>query len=515
MGGTARPHAIPGRARPIEDLDDLLRGPRHRVPDRIAHVLAFEALDAGAIARYTRESGRRTVVRLQRLRGQRGSTQRVEGEPQETRPPERDVGREQLASFGTAVTIERISESLRDAGYMLAFTPAIGFATLGGALATGAHGKGTDVLERGGATICSLVVEMQAVAFDPKTERYELRQFGVDDPELPALSLHLGSAIVTRVTLRAVEATLFSASKAFLSLPRYFDIAGGAETLVDDLGQEHPLAVELMWFPYQGRFASRRHLLRRGLQATSKTATLSAEAQQPYREPFNFASRDVDAAFEYALAEGRRRDIGIKFQHLLGFARRDEHLVDAHAARIYVSHFILRLHAAGWCVVIDRSRTPTFLLRFADTVRALQERYAFPLDGPIEVRITDVEPRDGGPALSPAAAPLRADAGSVYAVWLNVLTHLVENAGKLLHELEAFLLAHTRADGVHRVCGEWHKGWAYDAEGTPWRAADRIARFRASFDETSQPWRETQEVLENLDPHALFRSELADRLFEP
>jgi hypothetical protein len=413
---------------------------------------------------------------------------------------------------GPAVTIEQLSEFLRGKQRMIAFTPAIGFATVGGTMATGGHGKGTDILPEGGATIGSQVVALEMIAYDEGQKRYAVIRVASEDPRLPALRVHLGSAIITSVTLRTVPHRKYSLTKAYYGLRRYLSDRTDETTLLGELGRS--MATELMWFPYQGWLGFRRHLLRRGLEAVDTGQAVPLEGTQAYRAFFNFAARDADQAFERALAKSKPRGIGIRFQHALGFGRRNAKLVDAHAGRVYVSHFILRLHAAGWCVVVERSRVAALVRRFADVVRSQQQVHRFPIDGPIEVRITDVEAHEDGPGFSPAAAPRDVPVARLHAVWLNVLTHLGTDAGKLLHDVESFLRGLGPHDGVHRVCGEWHKGWAYDGNGQPWSDVDCIASFRRSFECTSQSWSATQRVLTELDPHELFRSELADILFD-
>ena len=104
----------------------------------------------------------------------------------------------------------------------------------------------------------------------------------------------------------------------------------------------------------------------------------------PYTDAMvNWAVRDVDAAFRPALV-AHKAEVGEQLQRVLGLSALGlRKRMDAHAARLYSTQFILRFRAAGWCLVAPRNAVPALLRRLSDDLHALQLASQQAATGPV------------------------------------------------------------------------------------------------------------------------------------
>jgi hypothetical protein len=183
----------------------------------------------------------------------------------------------------------------------------------------------------------------------------------------------------------------------------------------------------------------------------------------------------------------------------------------------------LRITANGYAVLARRSDiqrvVSDFVAYHQGRLAAYRARGEFPINGPVEIRVTGLDvPTDVDavgavpPALS--AVRLRPDHPEWdVAVWLDVLTLPgTPGAAQLYSEIETWLFSHY-ADAAVRP--EWSKGWAYTDAGA-WTSGSMLSNtipdtFRAG-QSSSDDWDWAVATLNAYDPHRVFSNEFLDRL---
>jgi hypothetical protein len=443
------------------------------------------------------------------------------------------------ARFSASLTIEEASRFLDRSGYALPISTAAGEVTLGGVLAVGGHGSG--VATGPGATFGHRVQSVEVLATREGNPTYQLVEFTrTDDPDfMSALTLALGSILIVEITVSIERAKVFESRTESVRMRRYLGVSPGVtgllrwpfpslsrSRLAKDLAGEAP-KLELMWIPHQGviRGVQGMRMIRRGWKVAEHVPLELAAENEPYRDRLvNWAAHDTDVAVRNALRASQpelgRRVAGDRMQTMLwaSTVRADDTATQL-SCQLYSSRFILRFHAASWCLIVRREAVGRALHRAASELMKRQQKGSMSLDGPVEVRITQTDPdEDDTVALSPARTPRGVDPNDVYAVWFNILTDLGDDqAGWILHDFERWLLERAPGDdsGIVAVRPEWSKGAAYDAQGRPWRDERALTSFRREFEAYDRyDWKQTKRRLDTLDASHLFRSPLARLAFE-
>jgi FAD/FMN-containing dehydrogenase len=147
-------------------------------------------------------------------------------------------------------------------------------------------------------------------------------------------------------------------------------------------------------------------------------------------------------------------------------------------------------------------------------LRAYTARGRYPVNGPVEIRVTGLDgPVDGAPP--PALSAIRARADHPEwdtVVWLDLLTLPgTPDAGVFFREVERFIFV-----VFPGARPEWSKGWAYTAAGA-WTDEGVItgtvpAAFRAGPGPT---WDAAVATLDRLDPNRIFTNPFLDTLLAP
>ena len=122
-----------------------------------------------------------------------------------------------------------------------------------------------------------------------------------------------------------------------------------------------------------------------------------------------------------------------------------------------------------------------FVARYREVVAAYRAQGLYPLNMPLEIRVTGLDhPRDVGVdgarrALLSALAPRADHPGWDVAVWLDILSFPgTPAANQAYRDIERFLLANYRPPYA-TVRPEWSKGWAYTERGA-WTNQRMITR---------------------------------------
>ncbi|KUN06295.1 FAD-linked oxidase [Streptomyces yokosukanensis] len=431
---------------------------------------------------------------------------------------------------GAGVTLEALLTFLEGHGLGLTATPAPGDLTLGGALAIDAHG--TAVPADGerplpGSTYGSLsnrVLELTAVVWDAGKGAYGLRTFRREEADCAALLTHLGRALVTEVVLRVGPDTpLRCVSRTDIPARELFAAPGsGGRTLESRLRRSG--RVEAIWFA----FTEFPWLKEWSLAPVRPTGSRHVTA--PYNYPFSdsvptpvadLVGRLVADAAWYLAPELGAAQLAVAS---LGLAATDcaDLWGPSKNTLLYVRPTTLRVTASGYAVLTARAGVQRVVHEFTRYYRELLTAYAargrFPVNGPVEIRVSGLDhPCDTGVpgAQAPLLSALRPYADRPEwdsAVWLDVLTLPgTPYAEAFLRELERFLL--DTCDGGHALTRvEWSKGWGYTTDAA-WSDEEVLGTaVPAAFGPSV--WRQAVATLDRLDPHRVFGNAFLDRLLD-
>jgi FAD/FMN-containing dehydrogenase len=424
-------------------------------------------------------------------------------------------------------SLDTVLEFLQARGYGLTATPAPGSLTVGGALAIDAHGTGVPAAGEhpvpGDAygSLSNRVLSLTAVVWDAPAGRYGTRTFTRADPECAALLAHLGRALVTDVTLSVREDYhLRCLSEVGIPAGELFaaDPDAGTRTFagfVEESGR-----VEAIWFPFTAEPWLKVWSLSPQRPPTSRATTT------PYNYPFSDNVPEPIAELAGAIESGQSY-----LAPAFGAAQYEATvagLVATNSADLwgrsadllrYVRPTTLRMHANGYAVLARRADiqrvVAEFAAFFAERLYAYAADSRYPVNGPVEIRVTGLDDAVGSadpPALS--AVRVRADRPDWdVAIWIDVLTlPNTPDAGVFFREIEQFMFD-TYTGGYAMARPEWSKGWAYTADGA-WTHAGFItdtvpALFRAGTPDT---WDPAVAALHTADPHRVLSNAFLDTL---
>ena len=432
----------------------------------------------------------------------------------------------------TGVRMETLLTHLEEAGYGLTAVPAPGDVTLGGVLAVAAHG--TAIRAAGEVRIprttygslSNLVLSVTAVVWDADQGQYVLRTFLRSDPQSSVFLAHIGRALVTEVTLE-VGANHRLRCQSHVSIPARVLFAapeaGAPRTFAAYI--ERTGRAEAIWFPFTEK---------PWLKVWTRTPTRPPLSRH-VRHPFNYPFSDTLPPALSELATKVHAGAGA-LTPLFGRTQYDVVAAGLVATLskdlwgwskdvlLYVRPTTLRITANGYAVLASRRDIQRIVSDFAayyrDRLAAYAARDQYPMNGPVEIRVTGLDVPsdvDDGAASPPALSAVRPRPDHPewdVAVWLDVLTIPgTPYANQLYQEIETWLLSRY-ADAAVRP--EWSKGWAFTAAGA-WMNESVLTRsipdaYRAG-QTAGDDWDWAVATLAAYDPHRIFSNEFLDRLF--
>jgi FAD/FMN-containing dehydrogenase len=433
----------------------------------------------------------------------------------------------------TGVTMDVLLELLGAAGLGFTTTPAPGDVTLGGILAADGHGTAIPargeppVLGKSYGSICNAVLALTAVVWDG-AGGYRLRRFRRDEPGIQPLLTHAGRAFITEVTLQG-------GADVNLRCRSFFDIS--AEDLFAPPAQAGPDCfqawvtacgrVEAIWFPFTAL---------PWLKVWSPAPCrpwLSWEIEDPY--PYTFANwvSPGQSRFIEQLVSGDPSGTPA-FQNLEMAAVGSGLILTgtwdiwgaSRLSTLYVKPTTIRLAENGYAVLTARGNIQRVVSEYCGAYRELihqyQDRGEYPMNGPIEIRVTGLN-RSGEVALPGALEPQlsalrpRPDHPDWdCAIWIDALTFPgTPGENRFKTELEAWLLGNYTGDYA-AVRVEWAKGWGYTGSGA-WTSPGVLggaipASFQAGQDR-DDGWGAALAALDRYDPGRVFSNAFLDRLF--
>ncbi|WP_030410193.1 cholesterol oxidase substrate-binding domain-containing protein [Streptomyces sp. NRRL S-1448] len=414
-------------------------------------------------------------------------------------------------------TLDTILTRLEESGLGLAATTAPGDLTIGGVLAIGGHGTGLPTAGEhppagsGFGTLSSLVTSLTAVVWNAAEGRYALRTFTRSDPDIRAFLVHLGRAFLTEVTMTAAANTRLRCRNWYdVNVATVFGPPGtGGRTISSYL--EGTGRVEAIWFPFTDV-----PWLKVWSVAPAKP-WLAKQLDAPY--PYSFANRvteDMSKLLGEIAAGGgdKTPDFTKLAMSIVGSGLIVTGTWDVWGwsknSLLYVEPTTLRIVEAGWAVLTSRANVQRvvsdFYGHYKSVLAAHQSRGSYPVNGPIELRITGTDPHDG-PLLSPALArPDHPEWDTV--VWLDFATYPgTPGAAPFFREMEQRIWQ-TYTGSYATVRPEWSKGWAYTDSG-PWTDPATLGNtVPAAFHD----WRTAQATLNSYDPARVFSNAFLDTL---
>ncbi|HEX3794646.1 MAG TPA: cholesterol oxidase substrate-binding domain-containing protein [Acidimicrobiales bacterium] len=424
----------------------------------------------------------------------------------------------------TGITMDRLLQDLEDAGLGLTAHPAPGDVTLGGILAVDGHGAAIPAVGESRSpghtygSISNLILSLRAVVWNGDTGRYELRSFARNDPAIQPFLTHLGRTFVTDVTLQ-VGANSRMRCQSFTHIPvsELFGPQGsGPRTFATFLEQTG--RVEAIWYPFNDT---------PWLKVWSLAPTKPA-ASRAVSEPYNYTFADVipqpasDLAREILTGNGKVTPDFAQVEYTASAVGLEATVSAdiwgwAKNVLLYVKPSTLRFTANGYAVLTSRDQVQSTIHEFTSALAWLLSAYqaegAFPLNGPVEIRVTGLDTPldvDVPGARSPQLSALRPRPDHPewdVAVWFDVLTMPgTPKASEAYRGIEQWLF--TNFDGpTAMVRPEWSKGWAYSttaAWSDPAMLSKSIPDALRAGQADGDDWDSALAALAAADPHRVF-----------
>lgn len=428
--------------------------------------------------------------------------------------------------------------------------PAPGDLTLGGVLAIDGHGTGVPAvgeIKQEGQTygsISNLVVSITAAVFDQREGRYVAKTYLRNDPEIRAFLVHIGRAFI-------LSAQLQTSKNQYIRCESYTDIhinelfaqdkhAGRTFShFLDKSGR-----AEAIWFPFTDY---------PWLKVWTVTPYRPLTARQTVK-PFNYWFSDnlikpitdlihkiivnkstyLTPTFGFTQYEISKLGLngtplsGITTILTGGLASTQTYDLWGTSKNVllYVKPTTLRVTANGYAVITSRANVQRVIADFCDyfgiKMKQYQKMGRFPMNGPVEIRVTGLDhPEDSivhgaqTAALS-AIKPCPDHPEWDCAVWFDILTLPgTPFSAQFYTEVEEWMSQRYQGDSLMRP--EWSKGWGYTNQKA-WDSSTyidyEIPRVHAQGQSNHLTIQSSSHILKQYDPHALFTAPLVNRVLK-
>ncbi|HWC80869.1 MAG TPA: cholesterol oxidase substrate-binding domain-containing protein [Pseudonocardiaceae bacterium] len=439
------------------------------------------------------------------------------------------AGSPATATVQSGTSIDDLQAGLEQAGYGLLECTAPGDLTVGGVLAIGGHGSGVpatgETRPAGGAygSLANLVHSLTAVVWNGSA--YVLKTFSRTNSDIGAFLVHLGRAFVTEVTLQVIpNQRLRCQNWCDVSATDLFGPPGDTSTLDNYLTAAG--RVEAIWFPFTGP-----PWLKVWSVSPAKPA-LSREIDAPY--PYTFANflTQQEADFLKEVEEGdtsgtpafTNAEMALVGSGLITTGTWDVWGWSKNTL-LYVQPTTLRIVEGGWAVLTRRADVQQvlheFFHQYQSVLSTFQAAGEFPMNGPIEIRITGIDTTAEVAvtgAVEPLLSPVRPRPDHPEwdtCVWLDMGTLPgTPTALEFYTEMETWIWQHYSGDYA-AVRPEWSKAWAHAAAGA-WTDQSVItgtipAAFRAGQPDSAD-WDTARTILNAYDPARVFSNPFLDVL---
>ncbi|WP_244182462.1 cholesterol oxidase substrate-binding domain-containing protein [Xenorhabdus beddingii] len=439
-----------------------------------------------------------------------------------------------IVTAQTGILMESLMTQMEEQHLGFTATPAPGDLTLGGVLAIGGHGSAiqaqgeTPLPGHTYGSLSNAILSLSAVVWDTASQQYTIKRFERSDPNCAPLLTHLGGSLILEVQLQAGKNQRLRC-QSFTNIPAaelfaYSESSENSRTLSHFLDKSG--RAEIILFP----FTSIPWLKVWSVEPTKPPS--STEVKTPYNYPFsdNISPAISDIIDNILTHFPAITPLVGEMQYQLSHTALQGNGSDiwgwSKNVLLYVKPTTLRVTANGYAVLTRRADIQRVLNKFYTEWQKLMREFSrqgqYPINGPIEVRVTGLDDpaevmheRAVAPSLSAIRPRLDQPEWDV-AVWLDVLTFPeTPHAIEFCRQFEQWLF--NEFDGSYASARvEWSKGWAYGSH-VAWENKHVLTKIiPASLTDgltADNNWDSTMAALQEYDPHHIFRSPLLDKLF--
>lgn len=432
----------------------------------------------------------------------------------------------------TGITMEALLTTLEASTLGVGACPAPGDLTLGGVLAIDGHGTGVpktgESLVSGNTygSISNLVRSLTAVVWDAANSQYALRTFQRSDPGCTALLTHVGRSFITEVTLQVGTNQRLRCQSWFdKTAAELFAPAGSSGNTINSYLNSAG-RIETIWFPF-----TPNPWLKVWSVAPNKP-WFARTVNQPYNYPFSdsVGQSIIDAQAQAVLDDpASTPDFGLTQYNVVAAGLVLTASYDlwgwSKNTLLYIKPTTLRVTANGYAVLTTRANVQRaineFYVMYSAKLAAYQAQGKFPMNGPVEIRVTGLDrPSDvvgisGAPSPQLSALRPRPDHPEWdCAVWFDILTIPgTQYAEEFYREVEQWMYSNYASYATVRV--EWSKGWGYSttaAWADPTVIGTTVPDSLRSGQSVGDNFDTAKATLNQFDPARIFSSPLLDSL---
>jgi FAD/FMN-containing dehydrogenase len=432
------------------------------------------------------------------------------------------------------IIMDSLLVQLESAGLGFAATPAPGNITLGGVLAINAHGSAipaTGESRPGGmsyGSFSNLIRSLTAVVWDSAANAYVLKTFQRTDPAIKAFLSHLGRAFVTEVTLQVgTNQRLRCTSRYDIQVTDVFAAPASAgsssfASLVNSCGR-----IEVIWFPF-----TTVPWIKQWYVKPSKPL-LSKQVDAPYNYTFaNFVDQSTSDFISQVVSgnvsgtptfeNGQMAIVGSGLittgtWDIWGWSKN---------TLLYVQPTTLRIVEAGYAVVTSRANiqrvVSEFYTKYVSTINAFQANGDYPMNGPIEIRVTGLDQPGEVDGISGAVTPQLSSVRPRpdhpewdVCVWLDMGTIPgTPKVNQFYAQMEQWIWSNYTGSYA-TVRPEWSKAWAVTSGGA-WTDSTILSSTIKNALNAGQPSNDNfdtaRATLNSYDPSRVFSNTFLDTL---
>lgn len=455
-----------------------------------------------------------------------------------------------IVTADAGIQMEALLTAMENRGRGFIATPAPGDITLGGVLAINGHGTAVPAKGESKQTghsygsISNSIVSITAAVYDSAQRKYIAKTFYRNDPDIRAFMVSLGRAYILSAQLQTgVNQYLRCESITDIHQQELFapnkDSGRTFSALMDQAGR-----VEAIWFPFTD------YPWIHVWSVCPKRPLTSRIAYQPFNYWFSdnlikpltdLIQKIIVNKSEYLTPSFGQLQLEITKLGLQGsplsqiatiltgglVSTQTKDLWGASKnLLLYVKPTTLRVTANGYAVLTSRDNVQRvisdFCTEYSSRVKQYQRLNRYPMNGPVEIRVTGLDhpndsiiPNAQTAALS-AIKPCPDHPEWDCAVWFDILTLPgTPNAAPFYTEIEQWMSQHYQGDSLMRP--EWSKGWGY-TNNKAWDSQSyfdqEIPRVHAHGQPEELTIRSVTQIFKKYDPYALFTSPLIEKILK-
>lgn len=379
----------------------------------------------------------------------------------------------------TGITMDALLPQLTTAGVGFAAIPAPGNITVGGMLAINAHGSAipapgeTRPTGMSYGSLSNAILALTAVVWDPGQSAYALKTFHRGDPGIGPLLAHLGRAFITEVTLQAGTLQRLRCQSWYdrqvtdVFAPPASAGSNSFAALLSGGGR-----IEVIWFPF-----TTVPWIKLWTVSPAKP-WLSTQVSGPYAYTFaNFINQSQsdflkkvvtgDVSSTPTFENGQMSIVG---SGLITTGTWDIWGWSNDVYR-YVQSTTLRIVEAGFAVLTSRANiqrvVSEFYTQYVSKINAYQAAGDYPMNGPIEIRVTGLDRPSEVDGVSGAVVPSLSSVRPRpdhpewdVCVWLDMGTIPgTPKCDQFYSEMEQWIWSNYTGSYA-AVRPEWSKAWA-------------------------------------------------------